>query len=469
MNKNRFLLLGLIVTLLGGCTLAPKYSRPAAPIPAEWPSGPAYEDSLAMPGALTAAEIHWREFFADPRLQKIIETALSNNLDLRLAVLNVERARAIYGIRRVELLPTANAAADWYKARIPVDISGSEVSPTLEQFDVNLGITSWEIDFFGRIRSLKDKALEEYLATEEARRSVQILLVSEVAGAYLVLASDRERLKLAEFTLTSQEAAHNLIRRRHEVGLVGELDLRQAQTRVDAARVDTARFTRLSAQGENALNLLVGSPVPSELLPDDLSGVRPHPEISPGISSEVLLRRPDILQAENLLKAANANIGAARAVFFPRISLTAVFGTASGDLSRLFRPGQDAWTFAPQLVMPIFDARTWWALKATKVDGEIAVAQYQKSIQTAFKEVADALAMLGTVDDQLAAQESLVNASAEAYRLSNLRYLKGIDSFLGVLDSQRFLYEAQQGLITIHLARLANQVRLYAVLGGGSD
>ena len=338
--------------------------------------------------------------------------------------MNVERARAIYGIRRVELLPTVNAAGSYYKARIPVDISGNEETPTLEQFEVNLGITSWEIDFFGRIRSLKDKALEEYLATEQARRSVQILLVSEVAGAYLVLASDRERLKLAESTLETQEAAYNLIRRRHEVGLAGELDLRQAQTRVDAARVDTARYTRLVAQDENALNLLVGSPVSSELLPDDLSSVSPHPEISPGISSEVLLRRPDILQAENLLKAANANIGAARAAFFPRISLTAVFGTASGDLSRLFRPGQDAWTFTPQIVMPIFDARTWWALKATKVDGEIAVAQYQKSIQTAFKEVADALAMLGTVDDQLAAQESLVNASAESYRLSNARYIR---------------------------------------------
>ena len=366
MNKHRFLLLGLIVTFLGGCTLAPKYSRPAAPIPADWPTGTAYEDSLAMPGALTAAEIHWREFFADPQLQKIIETALNNNLDLRLAALNVERARAIYGIRRVELLPTVDAAGSYYKARIPFDLSGNEASPTVEQFEANLGITSWEIDFFGRIRSLKDKALEEYLATEQARRSVQISLVSGVAGAYLVYASDRERLKLAESTLEAQEASYNLIRRRHEVGIAGELDLRQAQTRVDAARVDTARFTRLVAQNENTLNLLVGSPVSRELLPDDLSSVNPYPEVSPGISSEVLLRRPDILQAENLLKAANANIGAARAAFFPRISLTAAFGTASGDLSLLFRPGQDAWTFAPQIVLPIFDARTWWALKATQ-------------------------------------------------------------------------------------------------------
>lgn len=469
MNNQRFLLLGLIIIFLSGCTLAPEYTRPTAPIPAEWPSGPAYEDTLAEPGAPAASAIHWRQFFPDLRLQKLIETALQNNLDLRAAALNVERALAVYGIRRVELLPTVDAAASYYKARIPVDISGNEDTPTIEQFDVNLGITSWEIDFFGRLRSLKDKALEEYFATEQGRRSAQISLVSGVAGVYLVYASDRERLKLAESTLAAQEASYNLIRRRYEVGLAGELDLRQAQTRADAARVDVARFTRLVAQNENALNLLVGSTVPSELLPEDLSSVGLRGDLSSGISSEVLLRRPDILQAENLLKAANANIGAARAAFFPRISLTAVFGTASGDLSRLFRPGQDAWTFAPQIVMPIFDARTWWALKATKVDREIAVTQYQKTIQTAFREVADALAMNGTVDDQLAAQESLVHASSETYRLSNARYLKGIDNFLVVLDSQRSLYEAQQGLITVNLARLGNQVKLYAVLGGGAD
>jgi outer membrane protein, multidrug efflux system len=468
MKKVISLCLG-VLTCLGGCTLAPNYNRPAAPVPSGWPTGSAYEDSLVAPGAPIATAVHWREFFADQRLQTIIQTALDNNLDLRTAALNVERARAVYGIRRVELLPTVNATGDFYKARIPVDISGSEKTPTLQQFDVNLGITSWEIDFFGRIRSLKDQALEEYFATEQARRTVQILLISEVAGAYLGLASDRERLKLAQSTLETQEAAYNLIRRRHEVGLTPELDLRQAQTRVDAARVDTARYTRQVAQGENAVNLLVGSPVSDELMPDALSSIGPNQEIAPGISSEVLLLRPDILQAEHQLKASNANIGAARAAFFPRISLTAVFGTASGDLSRLFKAGQDAWTFTPQIVMPIFDARTWWALKATKVDEALAVTQYQKSIQTAFREVADALAMKGTVDDQLAAQQSLVNASTETYRLSNARYLKGIDNFLVVLDSQRTLYEAQQGLITINLTRIANQVRLYSVLGGGSD
>jgi outer membrane protein, multidrug efflux system len=250
---------------------------------------------------------------------------------------------------------------------------------------------------------------------------------------------------------------------------VPELDLRQVQTRVDAARVDVAQYTDLAAQDENALNLLAGSPVPAELLPEELSAVKPLPDVSPGTSSEVLLRRPDILQTESLLKAANANIGAARAAFFPRIALTSVTGTASGDLSGLFKSGSFVWNYAPQVVLPIFDARTWSALKVTKVEREIAVAQYEKAIQGAFREVADALAKRGTVGDQLAAQQSLVDATAKTYRLSNARYTKGIDIYLNVLDAQRNLYSAQQGLIAIRLAKLANQVRLYAVLGGGGD
>jgi outer membrane protein, multidrug efflux system len=469
MNRNLLVLLGLVVTFLGGCTMAPKYTRPEAPVPAAWPSGPAYEDSLGVSGAPAATEIKWRDFIGDQRLRQIIDTALRNNLDLRVAALNVDMARAIYGIRRVELLPTVNGTASYLKERLPGDLSGVEGAVTFKQYEIDLGIASWEIDFFGRIRSLKDKALAEYLATEQARRSTQISLVSDIARVYLLLGADRERLDLARSTVGSQQAVYNLVRRRHEVGIAPELDMRQAQTRVEAARVDEARYTRLVAEGQNALNLLVGSPVASELLPADLGSININQEISPGISSEVLLRRPDILQAEDLLKASNANIGAARAAFFPRISLTAAFGTASGELAGLFRAGSSAWTFAPQIVMPIFDARTWWALKATKVDREIAVAQYQKSIQTAFREVADALALMGTVDDQLAAQQSLTDASAATYRLSNARYMKGIDNFLGVLDSQRSLYEAQQGLIGVRLVRLTNQVRLYTVLGGGSD
>ena len=396
---------------------------------------------------------------------------MNNNRDLRLAALNVQRARALYGIQRAELLPSVNGTARWIKTRVPADISGTEVAPTVQEFDVNLGIASWEIDFFGRIRSLKDRALEQYLATEEARRSAQILIVSGVVTSYLALAADREALKLAESTLEAQRSAYALIQRRYELGLASELDLNQAQTQVDTARRNISIYTQLAAQEENALNLLVGSPspVPRELLPADLNSVRPPKELSPGLSSEVLLLRPDIMAAEHQLKAANAFIGAARAAFFPRISLTAAVGTASAELSGLFNAGQGTWAFAPQIVMPIFDARLWSAYDVTKVEKEVAVAQYEKAIQTAFREVADALAVRGTVDEQVSAQQSLVDALARTYRLSVARYTKGIDSYLGVLDAQRFLFTAQQGLIAIRLGKLTNQVRLYAVLGGGSE
>lgn len=466
MRRTIFLIIGIVVCL-GGCTMIPKYTRPEAPIPAEWPSGPAYKETPSTEGAPVAADLKWREFFAGEQLQAIIATALKNNRDLRVAALNVERARALYRIQRAELLPTVET--DVIASKQHVRISGSTGLVTLEEYGVNLGFSSWELDFFGRIRSLGKKALEEYLGTEQARRSAQILLMSEVAYAYLTLAADREDLKLAQSTLESQQAAHKVIRRRCEVGLASELDLHQVQTRVDAARVDIARYTELAAKDENALNLLAGSTVPADLLPEVLSAVKPLPDVSPGTSSEVLLLRPDILQAENGLKAANANIGAARAAFFPRISLTSAIGSASGDLSGLFKSGSFVWNYAPQIILPIFDARTWPALKVTKVDKEIAVAQYEKAIQGAFREVADALARRGTMGDQMKAQQSLLDATAKTHRLSTLRYEKGIDIYLNVLDAQRSLYNAQQGLIAIRLAKLVNQVRLYAVLGGGGD
>jgi outer membrane protein, multidrug efflux system len=461
--------IALAAILLTGCTMIPEYTRPEPPIPSDWPSGPAYQGAPITEGAPLAADLEWREFFTDERLQKIIETAVENNRDLRLAALNVERVRAFYRIQRAELLPTIDAVGIGVKERVPADLSATRKRMTVEQYSVDLGIISWEIDFFGRIRSLKDRALEEYLATEEARRSVQILLISAVSNAYLTLAADREGFKLARSTLASQEEAYNLVRRRYELGLASELDLRQAQTQVESARGDIALFARLVAQDENGLNLLVGSPspVPTDLLPVDLAGVKPPKEISPGITSEVLLTRPDIMAEEHRLKAANANIGAARAAFFPRISLTSTLGTASMELSDLFKSGQGTWSFAPQIVAPIFDARLWSAYDATKAEKEIALAQYEKAIQTAFNEVADALAISGTVDNQLSAQESLTDAVAETYRLSKSRYTWGFDSYLGVLDAQRSLYAAQQELISIRLAKLANQVRLYAVLGGG--
>jgi multidrug efflux system outer membrane protein len=469
MNRQLLFLLVGIVLFLGGCSLAPKYTQPKAPIPVEWPQGAAYKGAQAAPEAAKVSMLKWREFFTDEQLQKIIKTALHNNRDLRLAALNVERARALYGIQRAELFPAVNAVGAGSKQRVPADLSMTGESMTMELYSVNLGIASWEIDFFGRIRSLKDRALQEYLATEQARSSAQIALVAEVARVYLTLAADRANLKLAQSTLETQQANYNLIKRSCEIGLATELDLRQAQTRVDAARRDVPRFTQLAAQDQNALNLLAGSPVPENLLPVDLSSVTPPSEISPGLSSETLLNRPDIVAAEHRLKGAYAFIGAARAAFFPRISLTTSIGTASAELSGLFKSGSGAWNFAPQIILPIFDARTWAALRVTKADRKIILTQYEKAIQTAFREVADSLAVQGTINQQVSAQQSLVNAVAETYRLSNIRYTNGIDSYLAVLVAQRSLYGQQQVLIALRLVRFANQVRLYAVLGGGTE
>ncbi|HAR95842.1 MAG TPA: multidrug transporter [Deltaproteobacteria bacterium] len=457
----------LMILFLGGCTMAPTYTRPTPPIPSNWPSGEAYKKAEVATDAPMATELRWQEFFIDGQLQKVIAISLLNNRDLRMAALNVERAQAMYGIQRAALFPTLDVVGSGVRERVPADIADKGRAKIAEQYSVDLGVLSWEIDLFGRIRSLKDKALEEYLATEHARRGTQISLISAVAGAYLLLAADQENLKLAQSTLAAQKASYDLIQRRYDVGLTNELDLRRSQTQVDSARRDVALYMQLVAQDENALNLLVGSPMPAELLPPDLGSVAPLKDISPGMSSAILLRRPDILAAEHRLKAANANIGAARAAFFPGIFLTTTVGTVSNELSGLFKAGAATWSFIPQATMPIFDARLWAALRGVKVEREIAVAQYEKAIQTAFKETADALAQRGTVGDQVAAQESLVQASTDTYNLTNARYTKGIDSYLSVLDAQRSLFSAQQGLIALRLARLTNQVRLYAVLGGG--
>ena len=458
-----------MVTLLAGCTLDPKYTRPDAPIPPSRPNSQAFMDTQAEPDTQPVTDLKWREFFTDERLRKIIEMALNNNRNLRIASLSVERARALYRIQRADQFPALNAVATGGKERVPADLSITGSPYKAEQYSVSLGISAWEIDFFGRVRSLEKRALEEYFATEEARRSARILLMFEVANAYLALAADREALKLTQATLETQMAAHELIRLRHDKGLATVLDLRQAETQVDAARVDIARYTRLIALDENALYLLAGFPVPQDLLPETLSNLTPSKEISVKISSDALLSRPDIVSAENLLKAAHANIGAARANLFPRITLTTALGTASDELSGLFKAGKYTWNFSSQLVLPIFDTHAWAVLEATKVERDIAVARYEKAIQTAFREVADALAQRGTLQDQMEAQQSLVNAMIETHRLANFRYSKGTDSYLGVLDAQRSLYVAQMDFINTRRANLANQVGLYAVLGGGKE
>jgi len=458
-----------MIVLLGGCTMIPHYSRPQNPVSSEWPTGRAYVYKEPDAGLQIATDISWREFLADANLQEIIEMALKNNRDLRSAALNVEMARALYGVERASLLPSVNALGTVSKERVPADLSSTGSIHTAKKYSVNMGITSWEIDFFGRIRSLKERALQEYFATQEALQGTKTMLVAAVAQAYLALAADKEALQLASKTLETQEQSYYLIKKRYEYGMASELDLKRSQSQVEAARGDVARYTQMVAQDENGLNLLAGAPVPQKLLPENLQSVRPPRNISPGLTSEVLLRRPDVLEAEHMLQAANANIGAARAAFFPTISLTSTFGTTSAELSGLFKSGQSTWNFVPQIIAPIFDARTWFAYKATKVEKEILIAQYEKTIQTAFRETADALAERTMVGERITTQQALVDALADAYRLSQVRYTKGLDSYLSVLDAQRSLYNAQQGLIILRFAQVNNLITLYKTLGGGRD
>lgn len=452
--------------LLSACaSMAPPYERPAAPVPADWPTGPSYGPRTARDGA---SEIAWQEFFSDAKLRELTTLALANNRDLRVAALNIERARALYQVQRADLLPTVEARASMFAQRLPADLTRDGQTTTSHVYEANLGFSNYELDLFGRVRSLNEQALQQYFATTEARRSVQISLVAEVAIVYLTLAADRERLLLARETLASQRASYELVQRRVEAGAATQLDLRRAQTTVDSARADLARFTTLCAQDENALALLVGAPLRAELMPAALAGISPMAELPTGVPSEVLQRRPDILQAEHLLRAANANIGAARAAFFPRVTLTAAGGIASGDLSDLFKGGAGAWSFVPKVVLPIFDGgRNQANLDASQVSREISLAEYERAIQGAFREVADALAQRGTLGDQLAAQQSLVEATEDTHRLSQVRFDEGVQSYLEVLDAQRSLYASQQDLITVRLDRFSNQVRLYRVLGGG--
>ncbi len=457
MTTTLCLLLGTWIGLTA-CTMAPTYTRPEAPVPATWPSGPAYQEYIGAPSDKELADIPWQTFFVDPQLQGLIKLALENNRNLRITALNIEKSQAQYRIQRADLIPKIDATG----------VANNQASVN-HQYSVGLGVSAYELDLFGRVQSLKDQALEQYLATEQAQRTGQISLVAEVVATTLNLAADRERLQLSQETLKTLQTTLQLMQRRFEVGTLSDLDLRQVQTQVDAARVDVARALTLVAQDENNLSLVVGCPVPPALRPHTLSEpLTAIKDIAPGLPSGVLLRRPDVLQAENLLKGFNANIGAARAAFFPRITLVSSVGVNSDELSGLFKSGTGVWTFAPQITLPIFDAGTRSAqLKVAEVDRDIALAQYEKAIQTAFREVADALAQRGTIDEQLAAQQSLVKASGTRYLLSQARYEQGIDSYLNMLDAQRSLYSAQQGLIATRLTRLVNQVTLYKVLGGG--
>lgn len=455
----------LVATMVGCVSMAPKYRTPEAPVSPAWPEGPSYK---AAPAGTAATDLPWQAFYVDAGLRKVLDLALVHNRDLRIAALNTEKARAYYRIQRADLLPAVNVVGQGTRQRLPASVSGVGQSIVVEQDAVTVGISAWELDLFGRVRSLKNRALETYLATEQARNAMQTSLLAEVASLYLTLAADREGLKLAQETLASQEASFKLIQRRFEVGASSEIDARRAQVGVETARGDVARYTRTVAMDQNALNLAVGTPVPAELLPEQLGAVTALKDITPGLPSEVLTRRPDIRMAENQLKAANANIGAARAAFFPRISLTTGLGTMANDLTGLFKTGSDTWSFTPQVVLPIFDTGARWSnLKAANADRDIALAQYEKAIQSAFREVADTLALRGTLDDQLAAQEALTQALERTHSLATARYTAGLDGYLSVLDAQRSLYGAQQALLALRRTRYANLVTLYKVLGGG--
>jgi multidrug efflux system outer membrane protein len=474
--RSTCFLAAAVATLLGACTLEPHYDRPTSPVPP-------LEGGTA--GGTAAADIGWREFFPDPQLQQLIALALTNNRDLRVAALNVQSAQAQYRIQRAQLFPTIDASAVEQVERIPIGVLEAEVPSgaggagrgasalpsgiTVHTYDVGLGFTSYELDVFGRVRSLSHAALQQYFSSGETRRSVQLTLVAEIATAYVAVLADQTLLDITRDTLKSQEDSYALTQKLFNGGTTTELALRQAESTVDTARANLAQYNRQSAQDRDALQLLLGAPIPDGIdFSRGLDRGNMVAELEEGIPSDVLVRRPDVLAAEHQLMAANAHIGAARAAFLPAISLTGNFGTESTQLSGLFKGGSSAWTFSPQISVPIFAGGANVAnLQATKLARDTAVAQYEKAIQTAFREVADALIARGTLDDQLAAQQALVTASEKAYRLADMRYRGGVDSYLSALDAQRTLYSAQQQLQTVRLVRLQNLVTLYKALGGG--
>ena len=466
---RRARLVSLAAVALAGCSLEPHYVRPEAPVPPSWPVGDAYlrQSEAALPA------IGYRDIFRDPNLQTIIGQALANNRDLRVAAANIAAARAQYRIQRAQLLPELDASAgvavdDRGNGSDNGSNNGSSDGGVTDTYSVGIGFTGYEIDLFGRVRSLSHAALQRYFATEAAARSTRLALVGDIASAYLTLAADRSRLAIARETEANAQRSVDLTGARLRGGVAPRTELRQAETILDQARSDSAALVTAVAQDKNALDLLAGTTVDAALLPASLESVDALlSELPAGLSSDVLLRRPDVVQSEFQLRAANAQIGAARAAFFPRISLTAIAGLASSALSSLFSAGAWDWSVLPNATVPIFDGgANRGNLALARAQRDAALATYEGVIQTAFREVADALARRGTIGAQFAAQTSLVAAAADSYRLADARYREGIDTFLNTLDAQRTLYAAQNSLIATRLARAENLVQIYRTLGG---
>lgn len=446
---------------LAGCTsMAPNYERPLAPVPSTWP----------MKGPTAAAEgtLQWQDFIVDAQLQALVTAALENNRDLRQTLLNIQAARAQYGIQRADRLPSVSASGTGTRQRTPADVGGTASPMTTSSYQVGVGFTSFELDLFGRVASLSEAALQTYLASEQTGRAAQLTLIADVAQAYLTRDSAMRRLDLTRQTLDARERSLFLIEQRRRTGASSALDHEEVVGLTEQARADLARLQRELAQSENALRLLVGdADATAHLSTRSVSGPVALKELVPGIPASLLTRRPDILAAEHELKARNADIGAARAAFFPRLSLTGFLGSSSTDLSNLFHGGQSAWSFSPQLSLPIFDAgRNSANLSLAEVRKDIAIARYEASIQTAFREVADALAATDTLRREEVAKQALARSSAASLALSEARYRAGVDSHLRYLDAQRSSYANQVALIEIATQRQAALITLFRTLGG---
>jgi multidrug efflux system outer membrane protein len=461
-DMKRLTPLVLALVLTGCVNLAPKYERPAAPVAGAFPTVEGTVSSGNPVANEAPANIAWQRFFTDPRLQQLVTLALANNRDLRVAILNIEQARAQYQIQRSSQFPAVNAGITGQRQTTGKD------QPINSLYQAGLSVSAFELDFFSRVRNLSEAALAQFLATEEARKTTQISLIAQVANTYLTFLADEELLALVQQTLGTREESLRLTRLRFENGVSSKLDLQQAVSLVETARTTLAQAQRQRAQDLNLLTLLIGQPIPDNLPAGATLATTSLPDLPAGLPSDLLAVRPDIRSAEQQLIAANANIGAARANYFPRITLTGSVGTASPELSGLFKSGTYGWTFAPQAILPLFDfGRTRAGVQGATAGRDIAVAQYERSIQTAFREVADALAGQATYSEQLRAQQAVAAAETDRFNLSDLRYRSGTASYLDLLDAQRSLFTAQQQAIQANLLRLQNQVTLYRVLGGG--
>ncbi len=460
--RLRMLLPLCALCVLSACTMAPKYERPGLPVPVAYHKG----EGLYGQGG---QELGWQDFFTDPGLRRLIETALANNRDLRLAMLNIEKVRGQYRIQRAEVLPTIGASGEYSARNTPAEFTATRERGIVRQYTASLGFSAFELDLFGRIRSLTEQALESYYAVEDDARAAQISLVAEVAGMYLQCVADRELLDITRATYKNRKGQYDLVRNKFNSGVASQLEVSQAQSIMEEARSNVARYETSVGRAENALALLIGAPLPADL-PNvrKLSKLNMLADIPEGLPSSLLERRPDIQAAEHRLKGANANIGAARANFFPTIALTGAFGTMSSDTARLFKGGAEFWSFLPQLSLPIFDTgRNIALLDVSEAEKKIAVATYERTIQGAFREVMDCLVQRANIGEQMDAESALLKSTSTAFTLASARYDVGVDSYLNLLDAQRSLYSAQQSYISTKLLRETNAIQLYKALGGG--